>query len=123
VYEISLNDSELILSSPALKILFNVKETLKKLKNSLIKLEPPYFDLMIAAYLINPNRGKYNFDEVVLEYLGKFYDDSQNSVVYMLELYEKLNKELKEKGLEKIYFDIEMPLIEVLFQMEEAGIK
>ncbi|WP_353683336.1 DNA polymerase I [Thermodesulfovibrio sp. 3907-1M] len=123
VYEIFLDDSELILSCPALKVLFNVKETLRRLKNSCIRLEPPYFDLMIAAYLINPNRGKYNFDELVLEYLGKFYDDSEKSVVYMLELYEKLKEELKEKELEKLYFDIEMPLIEVLFHMEEAGIK
>lgn len=123
VYEISLDDSELILSCPALKILFNVKETLKKLKNSRTKLEPPYFDLMLAAYLINPDRGKYNLDELVFEYLGKLYENSKNSVVYMLELYEKLHRELKEKELEKIYFDIEMPLIEVLFQMEEAGIK
>ncbi len=125
LYEVSLNDSRIseILSSEILKILYNTKEALKKLKNLNMKLSPPYFDLMIVAYLINPNRGKYIIDELILEYVGKFYEESDNINLYMLELYEKLNKELKEKELENLYFDIEMPLIEVLFDMEEAGIK
>ncbi len=123
VYEIPLDNSEIILSSTALKILFNVKEFLRVCKNSGLRLKPPYFDIMIAAYLVNPNKGKYNFDEVVLEHLGKFYDGSESPVNYMLELYEKLSKVLKEKELERLFFDIEMPLIEVLFDMEETGIK
>lgn len=123
VYEIPLDNSEIILSSTALKILFNVKDFLRVCKNSGLRLEPPYFDIMIAAYLVNPNKGKYNFDEVVLEHLGKFYDGSESPVNYMLELYEKLSKVLKEKELERLFFDIEMPLIEVLFDMEETGIK
>lgn len=125
LYEITLNDSRLdeILSSEILKIIYNAKEVLKKLKNSNLKLSPPYFDLMIAAYLINPNRGRYNIDDLILEYLGKFYESNENINFYMLNLYEKLNKELKEKELENLYFDIEMPLIEVLFDMEQAGIK
>jgi len=122
VYEMSLDDSGLILSKEALKVVYNAKEILKRLKETGIKLAFPYFDLMIVAYVINPNRGKYNFDELVLEYLGKFYNESETPAV-MLELYEKLSKELKEKELEKLYFDIEMPLTEVLFDMEEAGIK
>lgn len=125
LYEITLNDSRLdeILSSEILKIIYNAKEVLKKLKNSNLKLSPPYFDLMIAAYLINPNRGRYNIDDLILEYLGKFYESNENINFHMLNLYEKLNKELKEKELENLYFDIEMPLIEVLFDMEQAGIK
>lgn len=124
-YEIDLNDSRLneILSSETLKVVYNAKEILKKLKNSGIKLSPPYFDLMIAAYLINPNRGKYNFDDLVIEQLGKFYREPDSPNPYMLELYEKLSRELREKELERLYFDIEMPLIEVLFEMEETGIK
>ncbi|GLI53126.1 DNA polymerase I [Thermodesulfovibrio yellowstonii] len=125
LYEIAFNDTRVneILSSEILKIIYNAKEALKKLKNSGLKLSPPYFDLMIVAYLINPNRGKYNIDELILEYTGKFYENAENINFYMFELYEKLNKELKEKELENLYFDIEMPLIEVLFDMEETGIK
>lgn len=88
-----------------------------------MKLYSPYFDIMIAAYLINPNRGKYNFNEITLEFLGKLYDSLESSNLIMFELYEKLHREMKEKELERLYFDIEMPLIDVLFEMEEAGIK
>ncbi|MEN2993735.1 MAG: DNA polymerase I [Thermodesulfovibrio sp.] len=124
-YETSLRDSRVneILSSENLKIIYNVKEVLKKLKNFEIKIQPPYFDLMIVAYLINPNRGKYSIDELILEYTGKVYEKNESINPYMFELYEKLSKELKEKELETVYFNIEMPLIEVLFDMEMTGIK
>jgi len=125
IYEVALQDSKVnkILSLDALKIVYNAKEILKKLKHAGMKLYSPYFDIMIAAYLINPNRGKYNFNEITLEFLGKLYDSLESSNLIMFELYEKLHRELKEKELENLYFDIEMPLIDVLFEMEEAGIK
>ncbi|WP_028845268.1 DNA polymerase I [Thermodesulfovibrio thiophilus] len=125
IYEVALQDSKVnkILSLDALKIVYNAKEILKKLKHAGMKLYSPYFDIMIAAYLINPNRGKYNFNEITLEFLGKLYDSLESSNLIMFELYEKLHRELKEKELERLYFDIEMPLIDVLFEMEEAGIK
>ncbi len=125
IYEVALQDSKVnkILSLDALKIVYNAKEILKKLKHAGMKLSSPYFDIMIAAYLINPNRGKYNFNEIILEFLGKLYDSLESSNLIMFELYEKLHRELKEKELERLYFDIEMPLIDVLFEMEEAGIK
>jgi len=125
IYEVALQDSKVnkILSSDALKIIYNAKEILKKLKHAGMKLSSPYFDIMIAAYLINPNRGKYNFNEITLEFLGKLYDSLESSNLIMFELYEKLHRELKEKELDRLYFDIEMPLIDVLFEMEEAGIK
>ena len=126
VYETNLRDILAnILNSKALKILYNAKEVIKKLNTLEIKILPPYFDLMISAYLINPNKGKYEFKEILLDYLGKLYETSDSAVEtdLMLELYEKLHYELKEKGLESVYFDIEMPLIEVLCHMEEAGIK
>ncbi|HQA04025.1 MAG TPA: DNA polymerase I [Thermodesulfovibrio thiophilus] len=125
IYEVALQDSKVnkILSLDALKIVYNAKEILKKLKHAGMKLYSPYFDIMIAAYLINPNRGKYNFNEIILEFLGKLYDSLESSNLIMFELYEKLHRELKEKELERLYFDIEMPLIDVLFEMEEAGIK
>jgi DNA polymerase-1 len=126
VYETNLSANLTnILNSKALKILYNAKEVIKKLNALEIKILPPYFDLMISAYLINPNKGKYEFKELLLDYLGKLYETSDSAVEtdLMLELYEKLHYELKEKGLESVYFDIEMPLIEVLCHMEEAGIK
>jgi len=109
-----------ILSIDSLKIVYNAKEILKKFARSGVKLNPPYFDIMIAAYLINPNKGKYDFKELVVEYLENHTGTEHD---LMLSLYEKLSILLKEKELDRIYFDIEMPLIEVLYHMEKSGIK
>lgn len=119
VYPIKASLEE-VLYSDFLKIIYDVKKLLKKLKRLGIKLSPPYFDLMIAAYLVNPNKGKYDLNELVVEYL-----DNRNRTLpeLMMALYERLRNELREKGLEELYFDIEMLLIEVLHHMEESGIK
>lgn len=128
LYELSLKDDKLekILNSDDIKIVFNGRELLKKLIFSGLGLKPPYFDLMIAAYLINPNKGKYDLKDLILEYLGRISDDSMElaqTFKYIFELYKKISSELREKELEEIYFNIEMPLIEVLAHMELAGIK
>ena len=121
-YEFEIEKASKILSSSSLKIVYNAKELLKTLKNRGMILSPPYFDLMIVAYLINPNKGKYGFGDIVLENLGKSYHEQVKEEL-IFELYEKLNHLLEERGLEKLYYEIEMPLIEVLSDMEVAGIK
>lgn len=128
LYKLGSEDRRLedFLNSEAVKIIFNGKELLKKLISLGLSIKPPYFDLMISAYLINPNKGKYEFKDLILEYLGRIYDDSislDQTFKFIFELYEKVRTELKEKELEEVYFNIEMPLIEVLTQMELAGIK
>lgn len=113
-----------LLSSNLLKILYNAKDVLKKLKKHGSYISMPFFDLMIAAYLINPNRGKYEFSEICLEYLGIMNQlNEYMEPNFMLQVYEKMIQQLKEKEIEKVYFEIEMPLVEVLVDMEEDGIK
>ncbi len=124
---------ELLLSN-LMKIVYNAKDILKSLSTihySLFKshkpsINPPFFDLMIAAYLLNPNKAKYDFNELLLDYLGSINNSQPSPEIQpslMLQLYEKLINELKEKELDNVYFDIEMPLVEVLYEMEKAGIK
>ena len=103
------------------------------------------FDTMIAAYLLNPNKSNHSLDEVAFEYLSKkkksfmevvkkktsfaevpieeatAYAAEDAALAY--ELKDLLFKKLAEKGLSNVYFDIEMPLIRVLIDMEQAGIK
>ncbi len=128
LYKLGSEDNQLrnFLNSEAVKIVLNGKELFKKLISSGLSIKPPYFDLMISAYLINPNKGKYEFKDLILEYLGRIYDDSiglDHTFKFIFELYEKVRTELRAKELEEVYFNIEMPLIEVLTQMELAGIK
>ncbi len=110
-----------------------------------VKVAGKLFDTMIAAYLLNPNKANHSLDEVSFEYLSKrkksfmevlkkrqsFADVTieeatpyaSEDAALSYELKDLLFKKLEENELEKIYFDIEMPLIEVLIDMERTGIK
>lgn len=127
------------------KIGHNLKYDLMLLHQNRVTVTGKLFDTMIAAYLLNPNRPNYSLDEISFEYLSRrkksfmevvkkrssfaevpieeatSYSAEDAALAY--ELKDLLFKKLEEKGLATIYFDIEMPLIEVLIDMEKAGIK
>ena len=103
---------------------------LKKIKFNLaekgISLEGLYFDTMIAAYLLNPARMGYSLEDVALDYLNEtssaFSDDqAQKNIIARLK--PVLENELREKGLEKLFRELEMPLVDVLAKMQVSGIK
>ena len=104
-----------------------------------------YFDTMVAAYLINPTRGRYNMDDLAIAYLSyntiKYSDITDNAKKTLLEVplkevveyacedadvtfkfYECFAPLLKTYELEELFFNIEMPLISVLADMEFDGV-
>jgi len=104
---------------------------LKKLKASLFNqgliLNGLDFDVMIAAYLLNPSRSSYALVDLALENLGEFIrDDSletKNGLALIVKLKPILKAALEEKGLLRLFVELEMPLVSVLAQMEQDGIK
>lgn len=122
------NNIRTILSSPQVK---KISHDLKKIKISLAKdniiLAGLYFDTMIASYLLNPSKSEYELTDVVWDYLDKTVANqplnNQNAISLILALKPKLEKELTDKSLLSLFTDIEMPLIEVLAQMQLYGIK
>lgn len=104
---------------------------LKKLKVVLSKhgviLNGLDFDVMIAAYLLNPSRTSYALEDLALENLGEFIRpgtlQSQEALALLGRLKLKLSQALKEKDLVKLFFDLEMPLVSILALMEQDGIK
>ena len=117
-----------ILANPEVK---KVGHDLKKIKillaNDDIRLEGLSFDTMIAGYLLNPSKPGYSLADVALDYLGKFSAaksmDNQRGIGLVLGLKPKLEQELNDKSLVSLFTDLEMPLVEVLAQMELNGIK
>ena len=127
------------------KIGHNLKYDIMMLRQEGIQVSGPLYDTMIAAYLLNPNKPNHSLDEVSFEYLsrrkkafievlGKRSNFAEVPVeeaaayagedaALSLELREVLFRRLQEEGLSPVYFDMEMPLIRVLADMEEAGIK
>ena len=73
--------------------------------------EAPMFDTEIAHYLLHPEMRHY------LDYLLSIYGCKD-----VCELKPRLEEELRKEGLWSLFTDIEMPLMPVLAEMEEAGV-
>jgi DNA polymerase-1 len=81
---------------------------------------------MIAGYLVNPSKSSYALTDLALDYLDEPLVKSISSRKAMdciIRLRPKLERELVEKELEKLFTGLEMPLVEVLAGMELNGIK
>jgi DNA polymerase-1 len=104
---------------------------LKKIKVYLAKkgfsLDGLYFDTMIAAYLLNPSKTDYDLTDVAWDYLQELPSPGPLSLEKAVSLIGRLKpileQQLKDKLLISLFLDIEMPLAEVLADMELTGIK
>ena len=92
-----------------------------------------YFDVTIGAYLLNPLKGEYPHDDIAKDYLGlmvptekELKDDACKLACYQAYIAWKampvLAEQLKEQGLDKLFYEVEMPLVFVLYDMEGEGI-
>ena len=88
---------------------------------------PLAHDTMVAAYLIDPARRGYPLDELAAEAgLGVEVDGAdgvaKRAVLTRL-VAERQRERLEEDGLTKLLEEIELPLVDVLVEMERAGVK
>ena len=130
------------------KIGQNIKYDILMVRNYDIKVQGPLFDTMIAHYLINPetshgmdylaetylkyktvsieeligSRGKNqgNMRDVDIAIASKYACEDADITLKLKHL---LEKELKENNLEKLFYEIECPLIYVLADMEWIGVR
>jgi len=114
------------------KIAYNVKKDLICLGPHGLKMEDPRFDVMIADYLAEPSLPKRDLASIAMRNLGYNFssgtDDApagssiceQSDII--LRLYGRLESELEKKHLMDLFLKVEMPLIDVLAQMEEEGV-
>ena len=127
------------------KIGHNLKYDTMMLKQEGVVTKGRLYDTMLASYLINPNKPNHSLEDVGFEYLSRrkktfaevlnkkksfadvFVEEatkySAEDALLAFELKDILFEKLKENELEGVYFDIEAPLIPVLSDMEEAGVK
>jgi len=127
------------------KVGHNLKYDILILRQEGIHVKGRLYDTMLASYLLNPNKPDHSLEDVSLEYLfhkkraftevlGKRLSFSEVSIEeatryasedaeLAMELKDILFERLKTEGLEDLYFNMEMPLIYVLADMEEIGVK
>ena len=110
------------------KVGYNLKPILTGLRKKGITPKGPLFDVMIAHYLIEPEQ-RHTLEILSEVYLHKEFNpmgnlwnpDEGDDIV--MELFQVFQPMLKENGLEKLFYNIEMPLVHVLGVMEENGVK
>ena len=130
-----------------IKIGQNLKYDISMLAQYGISVKGKLFDTMLAHYLLEPEQ-RHNMDylaEVYLNYItipiedligkGRMQKTMREVPVNLvkeyaaedaditLQLYEKLLPLLKENGVEKLFYKIEMPLVPVLSRMEANGVR
>ena len=96
---------------------------------------PVVDDSAVAAYLLNPARATYKLDEVCMEAFGdcppallNVAPDDLPRVLgdrarWLARFWEHARKDLEERGVTRIYEEIERPLVPVLAEMERIGIR
>jgi DNA polymerase-1 len=128
-----LND---ILSNGILsKTTYDYKRNLAVLNRAGISIENLTDDLMIGAYLLDPGRGRYDLrmiapsefgietPNVILSNWSATQYETTETADLIFQLTPSIRKRIKENGLEKVYRDIEMPLIPILYEIEMNGMK
>lgn len=103
------------------KIVYDGKTFMKTLAQYDVKLEGLDFDVFVAAYLLDPTKNKYELKQLGYEYLNM--EASFVDAADLIALANAMKKQLEEYGMEKLYYEIEQPLIYVLKDMEETGFK
>ena len=134
-------------NAETLKVGQNIKYDYEVLRNYGVDIQGPMFDTMLAHYVLQPEL-HHNMDfmaETLLHYRtvhieeligpkGKHqknmrdldpkdvYEYAAEDADVTLKLKNVLEPMLKEKGMERLFWDIEMPLVKVLADMELNGV-
>jgi len=102
------------------KTTHNLKRAILGLRRHGISIAPPWDDTMLMSYLVSPNRGKYELDDLVGETFGQKSEEDPS--VWMFRLAEDLRSRVRE-DLEDVYTRIELPVSPVLADMEHTGVR
>ena len=115
-----------LLENPsALIIGYDLKQTFSALQTANISLKGSLFDTMIAHYIIEPEQ-RHSLDYLAEIYLHRKMDAHKaafEEADFSLQLYSILKPIISENGMDRLFNEIEMPLIPVLSTMESNGVR
>lgn len=130
---------ELLEDDSIAKVMFDVKEAIVKL-NCRIDIKNIADDTAIAAYLVDPAKNEYTIEKLTSEYFGTVIEKPEVKQLSLLDdvetdrseylakcavalgvLNERIGDKIKENGQEKLYNEVELPLVTVLAHLEING--
>ena len=105
-------------------VLHDCKTLWHELDNLGLPAPKAVFDTALAAYDLNPSASDYPVSKLATNFLGLNVDDGDpiSCAEAVWKLRTVMDAELKEFGMEQLYYDIELPLCDVLYRMEREGI-
>ncbi|MBS3985020.1 MAG: DNA polymerase I [Selenomonadales bacterium] len=106
------------------KVVCEYKSAERELSALGLSLGANVFDLELAAYLLTPGQATYTCSVLAQQYLnlGERELDLESEAGILVELSCRLARELDEKNLRSLYYDVELPLARVLLAMERTGV-
>lgn len=125
-------------------VMHDAKPTYVELLEAGLAVQGVLFDTSIAAYLLDPTASAYDLERVALSYLNRELpkvdltaEDAFSplggrdsalaamtaNVEAIADIYAEASARLEEQGMHKLFFEMEMPLMTVLAEMQQAGCK
>lgn len=108
------------------KVIHDGKNFVTYLNKNQIEIKGFDFDTAIAAYLIDSSKSKYEILELVNHYIGESPNENDANIKgilcsYLPVIYKELKEKLHNENMDKLYYEVEHPLIYVLSSMESIG--
>lgn len=116
------------------KLGHDIKQDILLLKSMDIDMKGIGFDVMLAAYVLDPAKTSFSVCDVSRDVLGESFEDYQskegsledkyaNTAAFISRLEEPMTEQIREAELDKLYFEVELPLVKVLADMEHIGFR
>ncbi|MGM9575418.1 MAG: DNA polymerase I [Oscillospiraceae bacterium] len=107
----------LVFSDGVKKVSHNVKELMSRLLAEGLPLDGFIYDTALAAYLLDATESDYDLHRVSMRYCGAELSGAE--AIYRLK--PVTEEKLKELQMDKLYYEIELPLCRVLAEMQNTG--
>lgn len=116
------------------KIVYNSKDTFSKFNKMNVNISGISFDIVLAAYILNPSSSDYNLRRLCEEYgisisrleVKEQYENKINifnDIMMTQSLEKELFKEMEKNDQLDLFFNVELPLAKILSGMESIGFK
>lgn len=99
------------------KVSHNVKDLMRLLQGESLPTGGFVFDTALAAYLLESTDSNYDLSRLTQKYLGR----EERGAAAVFDLCAELQSGLERDGLTRLFQEIELPLCQVLADMEAAG--
>ncbi len=125
IYDIADNIADIaqiLFNQNCIKVSFDLKTFFQACKNEGITLPTMelFFDIGIASYILDATVSSDSLDKIIERYVPNITSHRLTNI-YLA--YQQISSQLDFSDMKSLFTDIEMPLIPVLAQMEQNGIK